>query len=236
MTYLAVSTQAVRDYLELNQTPSSSRYTDATIGSNIRSAQWYLEHKTGRFFLDRPATTWTIPGATLLRAQVALPGFRAFTAVQWGGSALTVGFAAGDNASCWAIPDLLNTGVYTALQFRAWRVDSDPHSYWADRNWWDKLLDSPYYPGNWGGGYAWTSMPDDLVITGDGGYLQGGEPDIFLHAVKVLAGFYTMRPASILADVAITPAGGVLNYSRMPAEVVEFVADWKIGGDQVVSM
>lgn len=236
MTYLAVSTQAVRDYLELNATPSSSRYSDATIGSNVRSAQWYLEHKTGRFFLDRPGTTWTIPGATLLRAQVALPGFRAFTSVQWGGASLTVGFAAGDSASAWAIPDLLNTGVYTALQFRAWRVDSDPHWYWADRSWWDKALDSPYYPGNWGGGYAWTSMPDDLVITGDGGYAQGSEPDIFLHVVKVLAGFYTMRPASILADVAITPAGGVLNYTRLPSEVVEFVADWKLGGDQVVSM
>ena len=40
----------------------------------------------------------------------------------------------------------------------------------ADRGWWDKALDSPFYPGNWGGGYAWTSMPDDLVITGDAGF------------------------------------------------------------------
>ena len=45
-----------------------------------------------------------------------------------------------------------------------------------------------------------------------------------------------MRPRSILADVAITPAGGILNYSRLPSEVVEFIADWKLGGEQVVSM
>jgi len=231
-----VTPSQVRDYLELNSPGSSSKYSDATIGSNILAAQYYLEHKTGRFLVDRPATTWVIPGATMLRAQVALPGFRAFTSVTWGGSTLSVGFQAGGSDSCWALPDLLNSGVYTALQFRAWRVDNNPFWYWADRNWWDKALDNPFYPGNWGGGYAWTSMPDDLVIVGDGSWAQGDEPPIVDHVIKVLASFYTMRPASILADVAITPSGGVLNYTRLPSEVVEFVADWKLGGEQVVSM
>ena|SRR5487761_1953180 len=234
-TPLLVSQQDVRDYMELNAATSSS-YSDATIGSNIRSALFYLEHKTGRFIADRPATTWVIPGATMLRAQIAIPAFRAFTSVTWGGSTLTVGFQAGSSTSCWAIPDLLNTGVYVALQFRAWRADSDRPWWMADQRWWDKALDSPFYPGNWGGGYAWTSMPDDLVIVGDAGYPVGSEPDIALHVVKVLAAFYTLRPRSILADVAITPAGGILNYTRLPSEVVEFIADWKLGGEQVVSM
>jgi hypothetical protein len=231
-----VSVDEVRDYLELNQIPSTSRYSDATIGSNILAAQQYLERRTGRFFVDRPATSWTIPGATMLRAQVAIPGFRAFSTVTWGGSALIVGFAAGDNASCWALPDPLNSGVFVALQFRAWRADSDRPWYLADANWWDKLLDSPYYPGNWGGGYAWTSMPDDLIITGDGGYAQGTEPYDLRHAIKVLASFYTQRPPSILADTIITPAGAILNTSRLPSEVVDFIVNWKVGGEQVVSM
>lgn len=233
---LIVSVAEVRDYLILNSTPSTSQYTDATIGSNILAAQDYLERRTGRFFVDRPAMTWTIPGATMLRAQIAIPGFRSFTSVTWGGSSLIVGFAAGDNASVWAIPDQLNSGIYVGLQFRAWRADSDRPWYLADSNWWDKLLDSPYYPGNWGGGYAWTSMPDDLIVVGDGGYAPGTEPFFLRHAIKILASFYTMRPASILSDVAITPQGGVLNFTQLPPEVRDFLADWKIGGEQAVSM
>ena len=225
----------VRDWLDLNSPGTQSSYSDATIGSNIIAAVAYLEHKTGRFLADRGVVSWVIPGATMLRAQVAIPGFRTFTSVSWGGASLTVGYSAGTSASCWAVPDQLNS-IYVALQFRAWRADSDRPWYLADSNWWDKALDSPFYPGNWGGGYAWTSMPDDLVIVGDAGYPDTDYPDIFLHVVKVLAGFYTLRPRSILADVAITPAGGILNYSRLPSEVVEFLADWKLGGDQVVSM
>ena len=195
MTPLIISQQDVRDYLDLNSPGSQSSYSDATIGSNIRSALYFLEHKTGRFLYDRPATTWVIPGATMIRAQVAIPGFRAFTSVTWGGSSLSVGFTAGTSASCWAIPDQLNTGEYVALQFRAWRADSDRPWWLADQRWWDKALDSPFYPGNWGGGYAWTSMPDDLVIVGDGGYPATDYPDIVLHVVKVLAGVLHAAPA-----------------------------------------
>jgi|GEM_PF-1595098 len=240
---LIISTDEVREYLRLNTPGSTSTYSDATIGSNIRAATRFLERRTGRFFLDRPQVKWTIPGATMLQAQVAIPGFRQFTSVTWGGSSLTVGFAPGGSASCWAIPDALNTGVYVALQFRAWRADNDRPWWLANPNWFDQLNDSPYYPGNLGGGFAWTSLPDDLVIVGDGGYdstvaidTAPGYPEDFTHALKVLAAFYTMRPASILADVAITPAGGVLNYTSLPAEVVAFIADNKIGGQQAVSV
>lgn len=233
--YIATVTE-VRDYLELNTPGSTSRYSDASIGSNILAAQDYLERRTGRFLVDRPATVWTIPGATMLQAQVAIPGFRTFTSVMWGGSSLTVGFAAGDSAGVWAIADPLNSGVYVGLQFRAWRADSDRPWWLADSLWWDKALDSPYYPGNWGGGYAWTSMPDDLVVSGNGGYAAGTEPYFLRHAVKVLAAFYTQRGPTILADTIITPAGGVMQTARLPGEVVDFLADWKIGGQQVVSM
>ena len=236
MPVYIVSPTDVRDYLELNSPGSTSRYTDASIGSNILAAQDYLERRTGRYFVDRPSITWTRENATMLQAQVSIPGFRSFTSVTWGGAALTVGFAAGDTASVWALPDALNSGIYVALQFRAWRADSDRPWYLADSNWWDKALDNPFYPGNWGGGYAWTSMPDDLVVVGDGGYPAGSEPYFLRHAVKVLAAFYTQRGPTILADTIITPAGGVMQASRLPGEVMDFIADWKIGGQQVVSM
>lgn len=236
MSTFIVTVDDVRSYLELNTPGSTSRYSDGSIGSNILAAQDYLERVTGRYFVDRPAITWTRENATMLQAQVAIPGFRSFTGVTWGGSALTVGFKAGDSASVWALPDALNSGIYVALQFRAWRADSDRPWYLADSNWWDKLIDSPYYPGNWGGGYAWTSMPDDLQVTGDAGYPAGSEPYFLRHAVKVLASFYTQRGPTILADTIITPAGGVMQTSRLPGEVQAFVADWKIGGQQVVSM
>jgi hypothetical protein len=235
MSYMIVQPSEIRDYLELNSPGSTSRYSDASIGSNILGAQDYLERRTGRYFVDRPGVTWTLD-ATMLRAQVALPGFRAFTSVFWGGSSQIVGFQAGDSAGCWAIPDYLNSGLYVGLQFRAWRVDGNPQWYLANPSWWDQLLDSPYYPGNWGGGYAWTSMPDDLVVTGDGGYAQGTEPYYLRHAIKVLAAFYTQRGPTILADTIITPAGGVMQTSKLPGEVADFIADWKIGGQQAVSV
>ncbi len=216
---LIVTSDQVRAYLELNTPGSTSRYSDETINSNIRAAQSTLEFNT-----------------TLLQAQVALPGFRSFSRVTWGTTIMTVGLPDNsvDNPSCWGlweaspgIPD--DSRLIIGLQFRPWRVDNDRPWWYADSQWFDKLLDSPFYPGNWGGGYAFTSMPNDLVITGDGGYAPGSEPEAVKQAVKVLASFYTMRPASILATVAITPQGSVLNYSDLPAEVSQFIADWKIG-------
>ena len=72
-TPLIISAQDVRDYLDLNSPGTQSSYSDATIGSNIRSALYYLEHKTGRFLYDRPATTWVIPGATMIRVRSPSP-------------------------------------------------------------------------------------------------------------------------------------------------------------------
>jgi hypothetical protein len=230
--YLVVTPQAVRDYLGL-QNDGQSRYTDATVSSNIRTAQSKLEQETHRFLINHPAIEWVCP-ATMIRAQVPIPGFRTFSSVVWGGSTLTIGFHSYDSASCWAIPDTLMTGTYVAVQFRAWRADSDAPWWLADPQWYDKLLDSPFYPGNRGGGYAWTSMPDDLVINGDAGWEPGTEPDVFLHAVKVLAGWYIQRSPAILTDVTVRPSGNV-PYSMLPPEAQDFIADFKIG-QQVVSV
>ena len=237
---LVIAPDAVREYLVLNSPGSSSQYSDATLGSNIRAAQQYLERKTHRFFHDHPGVTWA--ATTLLRAQTPIPGFRSFSSVQWGGVALSVAVPGDGNPSpsawgLWEPSEGVEDGrrLVTAIQFRPWRVDNDRPWYMADPLWFDKLLDSPFFPGNWGGGYAWTSMPNDLVIVGDGGYEPGHEPEPYLNAVKVLSAWYTVRPASVLADVALTPGGRELAYEQMPDEVYEFVADWKIG-QQAVSV
>lgn len=232
MTAPVVSPSAVREYLELNSPGSTSQYTDGTINSNLLAAQSFIEFETGRWFIDRPATTWYT--TTMLRAVVAIPGFRSLSAVSWGGSTLTVAIPPATDGSVWPLKDPNNTDLFVALQFRAFRADNDAPWWLADSRWWDKALDSPFYPGNWGGGYAYTSMPNDLYVAGDGGYPRDACPDSFLHALKVLAAWYTMRPASILASVALTPSGGVLTYSDLPPEVGQFIRGWK-SGTQMVS-
>lgn len=238
MNYIVTPGQ-VRDYLQLNSPGTTSRYSDDSIGSNIKAAQSYLESECHRFFYDHPAVTWA--RTTLLAAQVDIPGFRTFTSVQWGGVTLSVAVPGDGNTSpsAWGLweqtPGLDDTRLVIALQFRPWRVDNERPWYMADRNWWDKALDSPFFPGNFGGGYAWTSMPNDLVIVGDGGYAAGNEPWMLRQAVKELASWFTMKPAGLFAEMAATPGGGSIPYQDFPPFVVDFIMDNKIG-QQVASV
>ncbi len=121
--------------------------------------------------------------------------------------------------------------------FRQW--NAGPRPWLSNPQWFDRGLDDPYFPGNYGGGWTYSSLPNDLVIVGDGGWTAANLPEPWRQAAKILAAFYTMRPASILADVAITPQGGVLNYSQMPAEIANgllgFVTQWRVG-EEVVSV
>ena len=225
---LTVSAAQVRAYLSLeagNPTNSPSKSTEQ-IESNILAAQEVLERATGRLFVNRPATTYT--ATTMLRAIVPVPGFRAFTSVSAYGSALVV------NQAVWPLPDAQNSGIYTALQFRPFR--GDLHEWWiANPQWWDAALDNPFYPGNYGGGYAWTSMPNDLSVVGDGGYAPGSEPFSWLLAVKQLAAFYTLQPAALLAATIVTSQGGVISYADLPDTVVNFINSWRTG-QQAVSV
>ena len=236
---LVITDDDVRIWLGLNTPASSSSYSAASVGSNIGYAQSRLEKETHRFLRDRRGITWAT--TTMLAAQVAIPGFRNFTTVTFGGAVLNVSKPGDGNtsASAWAVPDDLNSGTYAALQFRPWRADSEM-PWWlslgGQNSWFDQAADNPFDPRNRGGGYAWTSMPNDLVIVGDVGWdsslpvgEQGGYPWDYLQAIKLLASFETERRNSIMADVAITPAGGILNYSRLPDEVRAFIADYKIG-------
>lgn len=214
MTAMFVSVQAVREYLSLNAPGTDSKYSDATIGSNIRSAGWTLEHVTSRLFGD---VTKTLTFSTDGRAQMAIPGLRTATSVTLQGTALVA------NTNYWLLPDAQQTGVATGIQFRAFSNTA----YLGNPEWFDRNLDSPRYAGGWG------SLPNDLVIAGDWGYVAGTEPDPFLLAVKALAAWYTLRPDALLSGTKFTPDGSVFDLSRLPTEVAQFVAEWK-GGEQAV--
>jgi len=81
-----VDAAIVRDYLGVDS--NAGQYNATSMDNNILAAQDYLEHRTGRWFIDRPTTTFTT--TTNGRAQVYIPGFRTITAVSFAGSALTI--------------------------------------------------------------------------------------------------------------------------------------------------
>jgi hypothetical protein len=129
------------------------------------------------------------------------------------------------------IPDRMSSGVYTGIQFR---VPYASGSYWykSDPLWWDRNLDRPNYAGG-GIGY-FSSEANDLTILGDWGYTGDGMPFDVLHAVKLLASFYTLRPQSVLAGASVTPEGALLTYRELPIEVRTFIEEWSLGEQAAV--
>lgn len=211
-----VSVSAVRDYLALNDPNStSSKYSDATIGSNIRAASWFLERASGRYFGNRTATTLTF--TTNGQAYLVIPGLRTATSVTLQGAALTA------NSTYWLIADSQQTGVSTGIQFRAFRTREGGPWWLSNPQWFDRNLDSPFYPGNYG---PYTSLPNDLVIAGDWGYADP-LPEPVLHATKVLAAYYTKRPDALLSGAITTPEGGIFDLTQIPIEVRLFIEDWR---------
>lgn len=203
----------VREYMDLNTAASSSKYTDSTIGSNIRAAGAWMERRTGRVFGDQSATTRKF--STNAKASVLLPGLRTATTVTLDGVALTV------DETYWLLPDAQQTGLYTGIQFRAWGKGDAPW-YLGVPDWWDRGLDLPGRPS---GG----SLPNDLVILGDWGYVDDATmPEEARHTAKVLAAYFTKRPDALLGGALATPDGGVVDLSQFPIEVQAFVAEWRL--------
>jgi hypothetical protein len=209
---LPISEADVRAYLDV--TGTSGAYTTTLIGSNIRAAASFLERATGRQFERQNNTTktFTSNGA----AALAIPDIRNIDTISLQDSALTV------DESYWLIAD--NRGIYSAVQFRAFGTGGGL-SYLSNPQWFDRNLDRW---GNVG------SLPNDLVITGDWGH--DPYPHDFLHAVKVLAAWYTRRPSSLLGGAVITPEGNQIDYSALPVEVQQFLANWGRAGSQLVAV
>ncbi len=214
--YSIITPDSVRSQLKIEGT--GDQWTDAIIGNYILSAISALEQATRRYLVNRPGATVTF--TSMVRASMPLPGLRTPTSVQYVGSALTTD-------AYWLLPDAQQTGVYTGIAFRAYRQEGERPWWYADPGWFDKALDSPFYPGNYGGGWAFASMPNDTIIVGDWAWEPTFEPAAVMHAVEVLSEFYCLRPPAILADSAITPQGGIVSYASMPPEVQAFVRDWR---------
>lgn len=215
MTTPALTTEAaVRSVLEL-EADGSSKYGSGLIGSNIRSASWFLERATGRIFRDEPNLTlkFTTNGA----ASIYLPGLRTVGSVTLNGAALT------EDSTFWLIPDAQQTGVSLAIQFRAFgSADYRNRPDWFDRN-----LDHPY----WRAGQS-SSLPNDLVIAAAWGYEEPDLPEPVRDAAKVLAAFKTLRPDAFLSGAKATE-NGIFDLSQFPVEVQSFVSEWKTGPQAV---
>jgi hypothetical protein len=213
-----ITAQSVREYMELNSPGSTSKYTDATLGSNIRASQGMLERWTSRRFEDVTATlTFSTDG----RAFLPIPGLRSTTGVTNQGTTLVA------DETYYLLPDTQQTGVYTGIQFRAFRTSGTNGPWWlSNPEWFDRNLDHPHYPANRGESMT---LPNDLTIAGSWGWTDALMPEAVRHAVKVLAGFLTLRPDALLTGGRFTPGGDVTDLSQFPIEIQAFVADWKVG-------
>jgi hypothetical protein len=203
-----VTVAQVRAYLDVEGT--SGKYSDPVITSNIRAASAFIERATGRQFEAQTnvTKTFTSNGAAALR----IPDLRSASSITLQGAALDA------DESYWLVTD--NHGIYTTLQFRAFGTGYGP-SYLSNPQWFDRNLDRDWSR------YGTSSLPNDLVITGNWGH--DPLPQDLLHATKVLAAWYTKRPASVLANTAFTPDGNTLTYSDYPPEVLNFIESWKLG-------
>lgn len=201
----------VRAYMDLS-TDGTSKYSDTTIGSNIRTAVAQLERKTGRKLADVTATlTFSTDGAT----SIVIPGLRTATSVTRQGATLVAG------STYFLQPDAQQTGVFTGIAFRGY---SRPDDYRSNPEWFDRGLDSPFYQRN----YARGGLPNDLVITGSWGYST--QPDESLMAVKILTAYLTKLADTNEAGFISTPGGGAFDLNSWPIDVVSFVEDWSILG------
>src|SRR5687768_9288093 len=215
-----VTAASVREYLGLNAVSGDSKYSDGTLGSNIRAATNALERATARRFEDVTATLkFTTNGA----AYLTIPGLRSASSITNQGSVLTA------DEGYYLIPDQQQTGVYTGIQFRAFGTRGQGGPWWlSNPEWFDRNLDSAWHPANMAGGGS-TSLPNDLSITGSWGYTDALMPEAVRHAVKVLAGWYTKRPDAILSGGITTPDGNTFDLTRFPAEVGAFIKEWSVG-------
>lgn len=226
--YTVVSPATLRSQLNLEST--TGQYSTDIIGNYILDAISSLEQTTRRFLVNHPDVSWGM--TSYGRPILPLPGFRSVSSVTWQGSIQTASTSAVSGDGYNLLPDAMQTGVYTGISFRPLHTSAGP--WWlslggATTNWFDTGADNPFDPRNYGGGYVFTSVAQDTLIVGTGGWEPLFEPGDFTHALEVLAAWYVMRPAAILADSAITPAGGVVSYSQMPPEVQNFCKKWSAG-------
>lgn len=217
---MTVLIDQVRDVIDLNAA-GTSRYSDDTIGSNLRTARGFLERKTHRWLYARAATTWK--GTTNGRPFITIPGLRTATSVTLAGSALTA------DDTYHLVADSLQSGLYTGVALRGYNLNTAGPWWLHFADYFDRNLDSPYRPGGSFGPYPMASVPNDLVIVGDWGFAAGSEPDEVLTAEKLMAAHLTLVPDALLGGGSSTEQGSLNDLSGLPEYVVSFIQDWDIG-------
>jgi hypothetical protein len=187
-------------------------WSEANLGSNIRTASSLLQRWTGRQFEFQAGVTkkFTTHGDSY----IAIPDLKTASVVTLHESSQTA------DSDYFLVPDTLQTGVYLGVQFAAYagRGGYRSHADWFDRN-----LDR-YLP---------RTVPNNLVITGDWGH--DPLPDDLLYATKALAAFLTKNPDALLTGFTATPDGTLVEAGDLPKVVASFISTWKVG-NAVVSM
>lgn len=204
----------VRAYL--NVTSNTGQYSDGLIGSNINAASGNLQTWTGRQFESQGGsnTAYTKTFSSDGQATIVLPGLISAAAI----TSQSVPLIA--NQTYWLIPDNLQTGVYTGLQVHSYGWQD----YRANPEWFDRNLDSWLYRGKVGAGNQ--TLPNDVSVAGWWGHVPLPSP--LLHATVLLAGYYTLRPDSLLTGVVQVGEGAFSSLSGIPDEVREFVHTWSL--------
>jgi hypothetical protein len=200
----------LRSYLDI--AASTGRASDTNLNLFLQSASDFLERATGRLITASPSNTQKT-FSTFGQAAITIPDLRVVSSATLQGTTLTA------NSTYWLIPSRqqpLDGTIYTGVQLQPY----DRYDYRSNPEWFDRNLDQ----WRWQGGYQ---LPNDLVITGLWGWTS--VPPQWKLATLVLAGYEYKRPDSLLANVAITPEGGVLNYGDMPPEVGELIRMWRLG-------
>lgn len=211
-----VTVEQVRDYLQTSDT--TGQWSAGNIGSNISVASANLQRWTGRQF-EAGSNTQTRVFSTFGRPVVTIPDARFIEAVRLNDSDLT------ENETFHAIPDRMNSGVYTAISLPGLEGRRDYRSF---PDWFDRNLDSFRSRTSLHNG-----TPNDLEV--DALWGPAHVPDEVMHATKVLAGWYTLRSDALLSNaVNRLDQGVIFDMSRLPVEVQEFVNSWKLG-DSVVT-
>lgn len=221
MTFMLSTPEAVRARLRLDGVIDGDdlRYGDGPIGSNIAAASAFLQRITRRQI--EPQTGVTKRFTTNGRAIVPIVDLRSATSVTLQG--VTLQLDQGDSSTAWLLPDRVEPSVYTSVQVRPFGGNWRANPQWFDRN-----LDT--YASR---GMSWSSLPNDLEVTGDWGH-DPYPPDMVL-AGEVLAAWYTKRPDALLANVASTLDGSLLNYAAMPPEVMDFLTAWRLREEMIVA-
>jgi hypothetical protein len=211
-----VTAAELRTFVDI--TGTTGRAADANLDLLIQASSDFLERATGRIITasaSNTVRTFTSHG----RASITIPDLRTASTVTRQGTTLTA------DSTFWLLPSPQAADIFTGVQLHQYNL----YDYRSNPEWFDRNLDQQWY--RYG---SLSSMPNDVVITGLWGWTS--VPAQWKLATLTLAGYEYKRPDSLLANVSMTPEGGILDYGQMPPEVKELIDGWKLPQDQAVSV